>query len=90
MKVDRDTVVGLGNLARRYDRATASDGGTVVASSYRGHTIAIVDPAHRRGVRTALPSNDYSYVREISAEDSTVAALLSAQNGMRLVVYRIR
>jgi hypothetical protein len=68
----------------------ASDGGTVVASSYRGHAIAVIDATGRRGVRTALPTNDYSYVRDIKASDSTVVALLTSQKGMRLAVYRIR
>ena len=90
-RVERDSFVDLGTLARRYDRATASDGGTVVASSYRGHAIAIVDATRRRGVRTALPASDLSYVREIDASgDSTVLALLSAERGMRLAVYRLR
>jgi hypothetical protein len=89
-RVARDTVVDLGNLSRRYDRATTSDGGSVVASSYRGHAIAIVDAMRKRGVRTALPTSDYSYVREISASDSTVVALLSGRQGMRMVVYRIQ
>jgi Zn-dependent protease with chaperone function len=89
-RVARDTVVDLGNLSRRYDRATTSDGGSVVASSYRGHAIAVVDAMRKRGVRTALPASDYSYVREISASDSTVVALLSGRQGMRMVVYRIQ
>ena len=90
-RVERDSFVDLGTLARRYDRATASDGGTVVASSYRGRAIAIVDATHRRGVRTALPAGDLSYVRQIDASgDSTVLALLSAERGMRLAVYRLR
>jgi hypothetical protein len=89
-RVARDTVVDLGNLARRYDRATTSDGGSVVASSYRGHAIAIVDAMRKRGVRTALPTSDYSYVREISASDSTVVALLSGKQGMRMAIYRMQ
>ena len=89
-RVERDAFVDLGTLTRRYDRATASDGGTVVASSYRGHSIAIVDATRRRGVRTALPASDYAYVREIAASgDSTVLALLSVERGMRLAVYRV-
>jgi hypothetical protein len=43
----------------------------------------------KRGVRSALPASDYSYVREIRAGDSTVVALLSGQQGMRMVVYRV-
>jgi len=89
-RVERNAAVDLGNLALRYDRATASDGGTVVASSYRGHAIAVVDAIRRRGVRTALPTSDYSYVREIRASDSTVVALLSSDKGMKLVVYRLQ
>jgi Zn-dependent protease with chaperone function len=90
-RVERDAFVDLGTLAHRYDRATASDGGTVVASSYRGHAIAIVDATHRRGVRTALPASDFSWVREVSApDDSTVIALLSAERGMKVAVYRVR
>ncbi|MFL5617828.1 MAG: M48 family metalloprotease [Gemmatimonadaceae bacterium] len=88
-RVERDAFVDLGALSRRYDRATASQGGTVVASSYRGHAIAIVDAMHRRGVRTSLPAGDYSYVREISATDTTVLALLGTARGMRLAVYRL-
>jgi hypothetical protein len=88
-RIGRDTSVDLGMLSRRYDRATASEGGTVVASSYRGHAIAIVDAARRRGMRTSLPAGDFSYVREISATDSTVLAMLGTAQGLRLAVYRI-
>jgi Zn-dependent protease with chaperone function len=89
-RAERNALVDLGTLSRRYDRATASDGGTVVASSYRGHAIAVVDAMRRRGVRTSLPVSDYSWVREVSASDSTVLALLSTEKGMRLAVYRVR
>ena len=89
-RAERNAIVDLGTLSRRYDRATASDGGTVVASSYRGHAVAVVDAMRRRGVRTSLPVRDYSWVREISASDSTVVALLSTQQGMRIAVYRIQ
>ena len=61
----------------------------MVASCYRGHAIAVVYSMRRSRVRTAMPANDYSYVREISASDSTVVALLSTEKGMRLAVYRI-
>jgi len=88
-RVERDTFVDLGTLSRRYDRATAGQGGTVVASSYRGNPIAIVDAMHRRGVRTSLPPGGYTYVREISATDSTVLAVLATEQGMRLGVYRV-
>jgi len=88
-RVERDAFEDLGPLSHRYDRATASQGGTVVASSYRGNAIAIVDAMRRRGVRTSLPAGDYTYVREISATDDTVLALLATEQGMRLVVYRV-
>ena len=87
-RIERNAAVDLGGLARRYDRATASDGGRVVASSYRGHAIAVIDATRKRGVRSALPASDVSYVREIRAGDSTVVALLSGRQGMRMVVYR--
>jgi hypothetical protein len=60
----------------------------VVASSYRGHAIAVIDAMRKRGVRSALPASDLAYVREIRAGDSTVVALLSGRQGMRMVVYR--
>jgi len=44
---------------------------------------------HRRGVRTSLPAGDYTYVREISATDTTVLAVLATEKGMRLGVYRV-
>jgi hypothetical protein len=88
-RVARDSLADLGSLARRYDRATASQGGTVVASSYQGNAIAIVDATRRRGVRTTLPTGEHSYVREVSATDSTVLALLGSAQGLRLVVYRL-
>ena len=89
-RVARDGgVVDLGGLPSRYDRAVASTGGHVVASSYRGNSIAIVDVAHRRGVRTSLPTGDYTYLREISATDAAVLALLGTGQGLRLAVYRL-
>ena len=89
-RVARDGgVVDLGGLPSRYDRAVANAGGHVVASSYRGNAIAIVDVAHRRGVRTSLPTGDYTYLREVSATDAAVVALLGTQQGLRLAVYRL-
>jgi hypothetical protein len=89
-RVARDGgVVDLGGLPSRYDRAVTSTGGHVVASSYRGNSIAIVDVAHRRGVRTSLPAGDFTYLREVSATDAAVLALLGTEQGLRLAVYRL-
>ena len=88
-RIVRDTVVDLGTLSRRYDRATASQGGTVVASSYSGRAIAIVDPARRSGTRTSLPVGDYSYVRELSGANDVVLAVLGTPQGLQLAVYRL-
>ncbi|HKP14991.1 MAG TPA: M48 family metallopeptidase, partial [Gemmatimonadaceae bacterium] len=89
-RIARDTFVDLGILSRRYERATASQGGAVVASSYNGRAIAIVDAARQRGIRTSLPAGDYSYVREISAANDAVLAVLGTpQGGLRLAVYRL-
>jgi hypothetical protein len=89
-RVPRDGgVVDLGGLPNRYDRAVAGASGQVVASSYRGSAIAIVDVARRRGVRTSIPAGDDTYLREISASDSTVLALLGTRQGLRLAVYRL-
>jgi len=89
-RVPRDgAAVDLGGLQGRYDRAVAGTMGHVVASSYRGGAIAIVDVAHRRGVRTSLPTGDDTYLREISATDAAVLALLGTPHGMRLAVYRL-
>jgi Zn-dependent protease with chaperone function len=82
-------LVDLGALSYRYDRASASPSGQVVASSFRGRRVAIVDVAHRRGVRTSLPAGDYSYLREISATDEVVGAVLGTSQGLRLAVYRL-
>jgi hypothetical protein len=88
-RVERDALADLGSLSRRYDHATTSQDGTVVASSYQGNAIAIVDAMHKRGVRTTLPKGEYAYVREVSATDSTVLALLGSAQGLRLAVYRL-
>jgi Zn-dependent protease with chaperone function len=83
------TVVDLGALSRRFDRATASPSGHVVASSYGGRSIAIVDVPRRRGVRASLPVGDYSYLREVQASDGRVAAVLGEEQGLRIAVYRL-
>ena len=88
-RIERDAVTDLGQLSRRFDRATTSPGGTVVASSYTGRTIAIVDAARRRGIRTTLPGDDHTYVREVSAADDVVMAVLATAHGQQLAVYRL-
>jgi Zn-dependent protease with chaperone function len=88
-RIERDTFSDLGLLSRRFDRATASQGGTVVASSYSGRAIAIVDAAKRRGIRTSLPAGDHAYVREISAANDVVLAVLGTAQGQQLAVYRL-
>jgi hypothetical protein len=82
-------VVDLGALSRRYDRAVASPSGHVVASSYDGRSIAVVDVPRRRGVRASLPAGDYSYLREVHATDGRVAAVLGTDQGLRIAVYRL-
>ena len=82
-------IVDLGALSRRYDRAVASPSGHVVASSYNGRSIAIMDVPRRRGVRASLPAGDYSYLREVHATDGRVAAVLGSEQGMRIAVYRL-
>jgi hypothetical protein len=88
-RVARDSLVDLGTLSRRYDRATAGQGGTVVASSYSGGAIAVVDAARRRGIRTSLPAGDHSYVREISGANHVVVAVLGTAQGLCLALYRV-
>jgi hypothetical protein len=88
-RVGRDALVDLGSLSRHFDRATATPGGIVAASSYQGNAIAIVDATRKRGVRTILPKGEYAYVREVSARDSTVLALLGGAHGPQLAVYRL-
>ena len=82
-------VVDLGALSRRYDRTVASPGGHVVASSYSGRSIAIVDVPRRRGVRVSLPAGDHTYLREVHATDGRVAAVLGGEHGLRIAVYRL-
>jgi hypothetical protein len=51
--------------------------------------VAIIDVVGRRGVRTSLPSADFSYLSEISATDARVVAVLGGEQGARIVVYRL-
>jgi hypothetical protein len=61
----------------------------VVASSFSGRAIAIVDAAKRSGIRTSLPEGKHSYVREISAANDVVLAVLGTAQGLQLAVYRL-
>jgi len=78
----------LGRLSSSYERATASPGGHVVASSHRSRSLAVIDVARRQGVRVTLPS-DGSYLGEVSATDSRVVAVLGGRGGTRIAVYRL-
>jgi Zn-dependent protease with chaperone function len=82
-------VVDLGKLSSRYERASATPNGHVVASTYTGRSLAIIDVARRRGVRTSLPSGDYSHLSEASATDARVVAVLVGEQGARIAVYRL-
>jgi heat shock protein HtpX len=82
-------VADLGALSSRYDRAVPSPSGYVVASTVGGRSIAIVDVARRRGVRTSLPAGDFSYLREVHATAGHLVAVLGAEQGMRIAVYRL-
>ena len=85
----RGAVVDLGRLSRRYDRASATPSGHVVASTYGGRALAIIDVERRHGVRTSLPSGDFSYLGEVSATDARVVAVLGGTQGTRIAVYRL-
>jgi hypothetical protein len=81
--------VDLGRLPSRYDRVRASPGGHVVGSSIDGRSVAVVDVAHRRGVRTSIPAGHYDYVRELTATNGGVVAVFGGPGGMRMAVYRL-
>jgi len=81
--------VDLGMLARRYQRATASPQGQLVASSYADHSLAVIDVVHRRGLRIVLPPSNASIIRDATATGDAVAVLLSEKGRPRLVVYRL-
>ena len=82
-------LVDLGGLPSRYDRASASPSGQVVASSRRGRSVAIIDVARRRGIRTSIPEGDYDVVRELATTNDGVAAVLGGGHGVRIAVYRL-
>jgi hypothetical protein len=79
----------VGALSRRYERATTSRSGQVVASSYRDRSVAIVDVARRSGVRAALPEGEYSFASEMSAASDLVVAVVTGRGGARLAVYKV-
>jgi hypothetical protein len=82
-------LVDLGSLSNRYERASATPSGHVVASSIRGRSVAVVDVARRRGIRTSLPDGDNDFLRELTATDSGIVAVLSGSGGMHIAVYRL-
>jgi hypothetical protein len=82
-------LVDLGRLSERYERASATPSGHIVASSIRGRSVAVVDVARRRGIRASLPNGEYDYLRELTATDSGIVAVLSGPQGMRIGVYRL-
>jgi len=83
-------VVDLGMLSRRYQRASASPQGQLVASSYADHSFAVIDVGRRRGLHVALPLTQGSVIRDATATGDALALALSGDGGPRLVVYRIR
>jgi hypothetical protein len=90
LSIARDgRIVDLGMLSRRYQRASASPQGQLVASSYMDRSLAVIDVVQRRGLRLALPSADGSVTRDATATGDAVALILSGAGGPRLVVYRL-
>jgi hypothetical protein len=81
--------VDLGVLSRRYQRATASPQGQLVASSYSDHSLAVIDVARRRALSITLPETSDSFTRDATATSNTVAVILSGNGGPRLIVYRL-
>jgi hypothetical protein len=81
--------VDLGMLSRRYQRATASPQGQLVASSYADHSLAVIDVVHRRGLHIVLPPSNASIIRDATATGDAVAVLLAEEGRPRLVVYRL-
>ncbi len=68
-------------LSRRYQRASASPQGQLVASSYRDRSIAVIDVARRRGLRIVLPEASDSFTRDATATSNVVALILSGTGG---------
>jgi hypothetical protein len=82
-------IVDLGSLSRRFDRATGSPQGRIVASSYRDRSLAVVDVARRRGVRLVLPEGSDGFTRDVTATANAVAVVMTGDGGPRLMVYRL-
>jgi hypothetical protein len=90
LSVARDgSVVDLGTLPRRYQRASASPQGQLVASSYTDRSLAVIDVVRQRGRRFALPMGTGSVTRDATATGDALAVVLSGEGGPRLVVYRL-
>ncbi|MBW8768630.1 MAG: M48 family metalloprotease [Gemmatimonadetes bacterium] len=79
----------LGMLSRRYQRASASPQGLLVASSYMDRSLAVIDVVPRKGVRITLPPATDGRTRDATASGDAVAILLSGEEGSRLLVYRL-
>jgi hypothetical protein len=82
-------VVDLGMLSRRYQRASASPQGQLVASSYTDHSLAVIDVARRRGLHITLPLARGTVIRDATATGDALALALSGDGGPRLMVYRL-
>ena len=82
-------VVDLGMLSRRYQRASASPQGQLVASSYADRSLAVIDVVRKRGLRIELPTGSGAVTRDATATDDALAVALSGEGGPRLVVYRL-
>jgi hypothetical protein len=83
------SIIDLGMLSHRYQRASASPQGQLVASSYTDRSLAIIDVARRRALRITLPETSDSFTRDATATSNAVAVILSGNGGPRLMVYRL-
>jgi Zn-dependent protease with chaperone function len=90
ISIARDGVVAdLGRLSRRYQRASASPQGLLVASSYMDHALAVIDVVPRKGLRIDVPSATGGFARDATATGDAVALLTTGEDGSRLLVYRL-
>jgi hypothetical protein len=71
------------------DRANLGADGRVAASSFRDHSLVVVDLATKRGVRTSLPLDEYEYAMSVSSSPGGFAALLRGTTGSRVALYRL-
>ncbi|HEX7978825.1 MAG TPA: M48 family metallopeptidase [Gemmatimonadaceae bacterium] len=83
------SVADLGTLSRRYQRASVSSPGLLVASSYTDRALAVVDVVPRKGLRITLPAGSGTIIRDATASGDTLALVLSGAGGPRLAVYRL-